>query len=215
MLLCVGVQYLQEAFNVPLVIQMTDDEKFFFKSLTLAQTYALTASNAKDIIAIGFDANKTFIFSNVDYVGTMYPNICKLQKCFTFNAVRASFGFTGSDHTGKIAFPAIQAAPSFSNSFPHLFGSRHDIPCLIPYAHSAHPPATPTPRSVPVHSLMIACALSLSGAPSTRTRTSASRATLPRGSATSSPPSSTPSSSPPCRARRARCRPATTRPPSS
>ena len=136
-------KYLQEAFNVPLVVQMTDDEKFFFKPLTLATTYALTHSNAKDIIACGFDVNKTFIFSNLDYVGTMYPNVCKLQKCFTFNAVKAAFGFTGSDHTGKIAFPAIQAAPSFSNSFPHLFGARYDIPCLIP----CQPLVSHTPRS--------------------------------------------------------------------
>ena len=130
-------RYLQEAFNVPLVVQMTDDEKFFFKDLTLAQTYALTHSNCKDIIAIGFDANNTFIFSNLDYVGVMYPNICKLQKCFTLNAVTGCFGFTTSDHTGKYAFPAIQAAPSFSNSFPHLFGTRYDIPCLIPSVHTA------------------------------------------------------------------------------
>ena len=36
--------------------------------------------------------------------------------------------------TGKIAFPAIQAAPSFCNSFPHMFGTRKDIMCLIPCA---------------------------------------------------------------------------------
>lgn len=35
---------------------------------------------------------------------------------------------------GKISFPAIQAAPSFSNSFPQIFGSRKDIQCLIPCA---------------------------------------------------------------------------------
>ena len=35
---------------------------------------------------------------------------------------------------GKISFPAIQAAPSFSNSFPQIFGGKKDIPCLIPCA---------------------------------------------------------------------------------
>lgn len=48
---------------------MTDDEKFYWKSLGLAQTYQLTKQNAKDIIACGFDANKTFIFSDLEYVG--------------------------------------------------------------------------------------------------------------------------------------------------
>jgi len=57
---------------------------------------------------------------------------------FTFNQVRGAFGFdTKNDeslHSGKVAFPAIQAAPSFSNTFPHIFGNRTDVPCLIPCA---------------------------------------------------------------------------------
>lgn len=35
---------------------------------------------------------------------------------------------------GKISFPAIQAAPSFSTSFPQIFNGRKDIQCLIPCA---------------------------------------------------------------------------------
>lgn len=132
-------KWLQDVFNVPLVIQLTDDEKFFWKKLTLKETHELGFQNAKDIIACGFDASKTFIFSNVDYVGTMYPNICKLQKAATANQVKNCFGFTDSDHCGKYAFPAIQAAPSFSNSFPHLFGDRTDVPCLIPCAIDQDP----------------------------------------------------------------------------
>ena len=70
---------------------------------------------------------------------TMYPNICKLEKSFTWNAVSATFGFTENDHAGKVSFPAIQAAPSFSNSFPAIFGNRTDIPCLIPCAIDQDP----------------------------------------------------------------------------
>lgn len=62
-------RWLQEAFNVPLVIQMTDDEKTIWKNLTVAESIKLARENAKDIIAIGFDVNKTFIFSNFDFVG--------------------------------------------------------------------------------------------------------------------------------------------------
>eukprot|EP00823_Brevimastigomonas_motovehiculus_P003584 TRINITY_DN2211_c0_g1_i1.p1 TRINITY_DN2211_c0_g1~~TRINITY_DN2211_c0_g1_i1.p1 ORF type:complete len:429 (-),score=72.72 TRINITY_DN2211_c0_g1_i1:208-1494(-) len=132
-------KYLQDAFNVPLVVQVTDDEKFFFKDLTLDQVYKLGRENVKDIISCGFDVTKTFIFSNLDYVGTMYPNICKLQHALTYNQVKHAFGFTEADHCGKYAFPAIQAAPSFSNSFPHWFGTRKDIPCLIPCAIDQDP----------------------------------------------------------------------------
>ena len=62
-------KYLQDAFNCPLVIQITDDEKFYWKDLTLKQAYTLGKENVKDIIACGFDITKTFIFSDLDYMG--------------------------------------------------------------------------------------------------------------------------------------------------
>lgn len=61
-------RYLQDVFDVPLVIQMTDDEKFLWKDLTIDETHRLAYENAKDIIACGFDVNKTFLFSNLDYM---------------------------------------------------------------------------------------------------------------------------------------------------
>jgi len=64
-------KYLQDAFNVPLVIQLTDDEKFLWKDLSLEDCQKFARDNAKDIIAVGFDINKTFIFSNTSYIG--YP----------------------------------------------------------------------------------------------------------------------------------------------
>jgi tryptophanyl-tRNA synthetase len=133
-------KWLQDTFNVPLVIQLTDDEKFFFKNnLSLQDTYALARQNAKDVIACGFDISKTFIFSDLDYVGTMYPNICKIQRKVNVNSIKNIFGFTDSDHSGKYAFPAIQAAPSFSTSFPHIFGTSTNVPCLVPCAIDQDP----------------------------------------------------------------------------
>jgi tryptophanyl-tRNA synthetase len=59
-------------FNVPLVIQMTDDEKFSWKDLTPEETNRLAHENAKDIIACGFDINKTFIFSDFEYMAYVF-----------------------------------------------------------------------------------------------------------------------------------------------
>jgi len=136
-------QYLQEAFNVPLVIQLTDDEKFLWKeNLSLEQCHSLAYENAKDIIACGFDPDKTFIFSDIDYVGgssAFYQNILRIQRSVTFNQVRGIFGFGDSDKIGKISFPAIQAAPSFSSSFPQIFGEKSNVPCLIPCAIDQDP----------------------------------------------------------------------------
>jgi len=149
-------QWLQQAFQCPLVIQMTDDEKFIFKGNYDEETgdnleyfASLTIENAKDIIACGFIPEKTFLFSDLDYVGTMYPNIVRIWKAVTNNTVSGIFGFDGTSNIGKTAFPAIQAAPSFPSSFPIVLGAartagqfnspNHDMACLIPCAIDQDP----------------------------------------------------------------------------
>lgn len=68
----------------------------------------------------------------------MYQNIIRIQKCVTFNQVKGIFGFGDSDPIGKIAFPACQAAPSFSSTFPFIFGNAK-VQCLIPCAIDQDP----------------------------------------------------------------------------
>lgn len=131
-------KYLQDVFNVPLVIQMTDDEKYLWKNIPFDEMKGLLRENVKDIIAIGFDVRKTFIFSDFDYVGTMYPNIVKIQKCVTVNQAKGIFGFTDSYNIGQVSFAAIQAAPAFSTSFPHMFG-QENVKCFIPCAIDQDP----------------------------------------------------------------------------
>ncbi|XP_076815465.1 tryptophan--tRNA ligase, cytoplasmic-like [Clavelina lepadiformis] len=135
-------RYLQKLFDVPVVIQLTDDEKFLWKDLQLEECFGLSRENTKDIIACGFDPEKTFIFSDLSYIGSckeFYWNMKRIEKLVTFNQVKGIFGFGDSDCIGKISFPAIQAAPSFSSSFPHIFNGRTDIPCLIPCAIDQDP----------------------------------------------------------------------------
>lgn len=137
-------KWLQDTFNVPLVIQLTDDEKFLWKDLKIEEANKLAFENAKDIIACGFKPENTFIFSDLDFIGQcpeFYRNIVRIQKCVTFNQVKGIFGFGDSDVIGKISFPAIQAAPALSSSFPFIFGNSKtsNIPCLIPCAIDQDP----------------------------------------------------------------------------
>ena len=62
-------KWLQDAFKVPLVIQLTDDEKFLWKGLKPEETKRMAIENAKDIIACGFDQKNTFIFSDFMFMG--------------------------------------------------------------------------------------------------------------------------------------------------
>lgn len=160
-------KWLQETFDVPLVIQLTDDEKFLWKDLTVEDACHLAFENAKDIIAIGFDVEKTFIFSDFNFIGQcpdFYKTIVRVQRNVTFNQVKGIFGFGDSDCIGKISFPAIQAAPSFSSSFPFIFKGRKDINCLIPCAIDQDPyfrmtrdvaPKLGYPKPALIHSVFI------------------------------------------------------------
>lgn len=72
-------KYLQDAFDVPLVVQITDDEKYLYRpELDLEKTIKMGISNIKDIIAFGFDPEKTFIFSDVEYIQHLYPNTLRV-----------------------------------------------------------------------------------------------------------------------------------------
>ncbi|XP_053397594.1 tryptophan--tRNA ligase, cytoplasmic-like [Mercenaria mercenaria] len=135
-------RWLQEAFDVPLVIQMSDDEKYFSDDLqngeervSIETISKQTHENVKDIIALGFDVNKTFIFSNFEYMcPEYYKNICRIQKRISASKMKNVFDFNDEGNIGKINFPAIQAAPCFSSSFPHIFHGNRDVPCLVPCA---------------------------------------------------------------------------------
>jgi len=134
-------KWLQDVFDVPLIIQITDDEKFLWKDLTLEQANKMAHENIKDIIAFGFNPNKTFIFCDLEYIPSckeFYWNMNRIQKCVNFNQAQKIFGFDETSYIGKVSFPAIQAAPSFSTSFPHIFGDKK-IPCIIPCAIDQDP----------------------------------------------------------------------------
>lgn len=82
--------------------------------------------------------NDISIFSRCSKCPAMYQNIIRIQKCVTFNQVKGIFGFGDSDPIGKIGFPACQAAPSFSSTFPFIFGTAK-VQCLIPCAIDQDP----------------------------------------------------------------------------
>ncbi|CAA7026666.1 unnamed protein product [Microthlaspi erraticum] len=110
------------------------------KDLTVEESKRLARENTKDIIACGFDVTKTFIFSDFGYNEPAFrENVAEISKRVTLNQVIGIFGFSGEDNIGKIAFPPVQAAPSFPSSFPHLFPGMDNLRCLIPCAIDQDP----------------------------------------------------------------------------
>jgi tryptophanyl-tRNA synthetase len=129
-------KYLQDKFDAELYFQLTDDEKYYNSNkLTLEQTENLARENMVDLIALGFDPKKTFVFSDMGYTKTLYSIAAKVAKHTTFSTAKSVFGFENSTDIGMIFFPAMQAAPCFLPSV--LKG--HNIPCLIPAAIDQDP----------------------------------------------------------------------------
>ena len=133
-------KYLQDAFDCNVVIQMSDDEKFYLKNMTFKSVYDLGMKNAKDIIAVGFDPKKTFIFSNHDYRLSCreYEELAtEMRKCATLHTFEKIFGFDGQTNLGMTDWPIYQCAAAFYQAYPHLFTK--PALCLVAYAIDQDP----------------------------------------------------------------------------
>ncbi len=131
----VFTKWLQDKFDVEFYFQITDDEKFLAKDLELEETNRLAYDNALDIIALGFDPKKTFIFVDTDYMKTMYRIAVQIAKHTTFSTAKAVFGFDNSTNIGLSFFPSIQAATCFLPAYL----KKMNVPVLIPAAIDQDP----------------------------------------------------------------------------
>lgn len=122
-------KWLQDKFDVKLLFQITDDEKFMFKEkLSLEDAKKFSYENILDVIAVGFDPKKTKIFLDTEYSKTLYPQAIRVAKHITFSTTKAVFGFSNESNIGQIFFTSVQAVPAFLES---VFQGRN-VPCLIP-----------------------------------------------------------------------------------
>ena len=93
---------------------LTDDEKFFHThKLTLEECHKFATQNAMDIIAIGFDVKKTFIFIDTEFIDkgsgeAFNRNVRILGKRITLSQIKGTFGF-GEEYV----IPAFQNGSPF------------------------------------------------------------------------------------------------------
>ena len=129
-------KWLQDKFDVELWFQLTDDEKFLFnQSLSYENAYQYSYDNALDIIALGFDPKKTFLFSDIDLAGVLYRNALKIAKKITYSTIKATFGLDNSSNIGQIFYTSIQTVPAIIKSLIE----EKNVPCLIPHAVDQDP----------------------------------------------------------------------------
>ena len=128
-------KWLQDAFDVELYFQFTDDEKFLFKDKSYDEIQQWTNENMKDIIALGFKPEKTHFIVDTKHSGLLYPEAIKVAKKITYSTVKSAFGFTDDMNIGQIFYTSMQAVPVMVPSI--LKGKKQ--PCLIPLAIDQDP----------------------------------------------------------------------------
>ena len=121
-------RWLQDVFKAPLIIMLTDDMKLLHsKGLTIDDVKRYDVDNAKDIIAFGFDPKKTFVFSNLDFVGgAFYQNIVGVARHISVKDIKDALGFGDDDNVGMFYCCSTQSAGTFATSFPGILGTSQD-----------------------------------------------------------------------------------------
>ncbi len=113
---------LQDEFGCEVFIPISDDEKFFVKeNLTYEQVLEYSKDNIIDLIALGFDPKKTFIFEDFVYTD-IYKYAARIAKKITYSTARAAFGLKPENNIGWSFYPAMQAAHIL---FPQFYRGKH------------------------------------------------------------------------------------------
>lgn len=106
-------KWFQDAFKANVYIQVPDDEKFFARDISMGQADSLAESGIENIAALGFDADRTFIFRNTEYIRNLYKPAMRIAKRINFSTARSVFGFDNQTNIGLSFYPALQIVPTF------------------------------------------------------------------------------------------------------
>ncbi|ELY63017.1 tryptophanyl-tRNA ligase [Natronococcus jeotgali DSM 18795] len=125
-------KYLQEQTNALVYIPVSDDEKYFLKEMSLEVIGAHTRENLLDLLAVGFDPDRTRIIVDTADGDVVYPLATAFAKAGTQSTIEATYGEPAN--IGLSFYPAVQATHLL---LPQLVEGRH--PTLVPIAIDQDP----------------------------------------------------------------------------
>ncbi|KAF2246821.1 Nucleotidylyl transferase [Trematosphaeria pertusa] len=165
-------KWLSDVFEVPLLVMISDAEKFLRApsdtKKSLEDYMEFGEENAKDIISVGCDWKRTFIYPVTKYMGedmgfkwnwrkVSYVCLGHDQPLLSANGGQSTSAYHISVHCGfslddvnigRLNFPAVIAAGAFASSFSTIFGKTYtsdterelnSIPCLVAVALDEDP----------------------------------------------------------------------------
>lgn len=123
---------LQDATGATVYVPLSDDEKYLSKDLTFDEVGEATRQNLRDLLAVGFDPERTrFVLDTAD-ADVVYPLAATFAKDVTTNQLEAVYG--RPDNVGMGFYPAVQTTHLL---LPQLVHGRH--PTLVPVAVDQDP----------------------------------------------------------------------------
>jgi tryptophanyl-tRNA synthetase len=125
-------KHLQERTGAHVYIPMSDDEKYFGKDLTLAEIGEYARENLRDLLAVGFDPERTRITVDTADADVVYPLAVQFGKHVTQSTMEATYG--RPDNVGLSFYPAVQIAHLL---LPQLVHGRHAS--MVPIAADQDP----------------------------------------------------------------------------
>lgn len=123
---------LQEETGAHVYIPLSDDEKYWLKEQSLGETRTYLRDNLKDVLAVGFDPERTRIVVDTADADVVYPLATAFAKDVTHSTLTSVYG--EPETIGHGFYPAVQATHLL---LPQLVHGSH--PTLVPIAVDQDP----------------------------------------------------------------------------
>jgi len=109
----ITAKWFQDEFGCNVYIMVSDDEKFCVKPKLLLKDVELQGNkDIEEIIGLGFDPDKTFVFKDIEFIKQLYRPALEFAKKTNFSTAKAVFGFNNESNLGHMFYPNIQVAPT-------------------------------------------------------------------------------------------------------
>ncbi|MFC4540565.1 tryptophan--tRNA ligase [Halosolutus amylolyticus] len=122
----------QQETGATVYVPLSDDEKYLAKDQSFESIGEHTRDNLRDVLAVGFDPERTRIVIDTADADVIYPIAVRLARFLTPATVEAVYG--EQDTVGLQFYPAVQATHLL---LPQLVAGRQ--PTLVPIAVDQDP----------------------------------------------------------------------------
>jgi tryptophanyl-tRNA synthetase len=123
---------LQDELGARVYVPISDDEKYWFKDQTPAETGEYLRENLRDLLAVGFDPELTRVVVDTRDADVVYPLATAFAKDVTGSTLESVYG--EPETIGQAFYPAVQTAHLL---LPQLVHGEHET--LVPIAVDQDP----------------------------------------------------------------------------